>query len=149
MLALLQHGPEVFEGLGGGKINADIFAAYSGILNVMVVVFYIGIFAAIIYYQARVRNIAYGATVLDKQHHLQSNLDPLHYAWIIISNFFATVFTLGLLRPWAAIRSWRYQVDHTSVKTRGDLSQFIDHAQVEGGATGAEFLDIEGFDFGI
>lgn len=59
------------------------------------------------------------------------------------------VFTVGLARPWAAVRSWRYLADHTAMTGPDTLDHFIDSMAEAGPATAAEFLDIEGIDFGI
>jgi uncharacterized membrane protein YjgN (DUF898 family) len=58
-------------------------------------------------YRAGTRNVALNETVIDGRHLLASKIARWRYAWIAISNFFATIFTLGLLRPWAAVRMAR------------------------------------------
>lgn len=101
------------------------------------------------FYKAGVRNIAYNSTTLEGGHGFNSNLGRLKYVWILFSNLFATILTIGMLRPWAAIRSWRYQIEHTSLEAGSDLGSFIEQREREGAAASSEFLDIEGVDFGL
>ena len=123
--------------------------AYAGAFFGAFIAIYIGMFLGILFYNAGVRNIAYRATLLDGQHELQSRISPLQYVWIMVSNLFATVFTIGLLRPWAAIRTWRYLADNTALLAKSDLGNIVDESTPEGAAASSEFLDIEGIDFGL
>ena len=130
------------------KLPSGKEALYGG-LFVMIFALYIGVFLGILFYNAGVRNIAYRATLLDGQHQLQSSISALRYVWIMVSNLFATIVTIGLLRPWAAIRSWRYLADNTALLAKSDLGNIVDESTPEGAAASAEFLDIEGIDFGL
>ena len=107
------------------------------------------IFLAFFYYAAGVRNIAFNASTLVGGHHLSSTVGRGRYVWIMVTNFVATIFTFGLLRPWAAVRTWRYLAASTAFAINGTLDAIIDEAQKEGSVTTAEFLDIEGIDFGL
>lgn len=101
------------------------------------------------FYRAGVRNVAYNSTVLEGGHRFNSTVGRLKYVWILFSNLIATILTIGMLRPWAAIRSWRYQVSHTRLEASSDLASFVEQREREGAAASAEFLDIEGIDFGL
>ncbi|SOE11961.1 uncharacterized membrane protein YjgN [Hoeflea halophila] len=107
------------------------------------------IFGLIFYHSAGVRNIAFNSTVLDGRHKLKSRLIRGRYFWIMITNFIATVLSLGLLRPWAATRTWRYLADNTALEIDGDLDLIVDAQQAEGNVAAAEYFDIEGIDFGL
>lgn len=100
-------------------------------------------------YRAGVRNVAWSATTFDGKHRLLSDLPRLGYAWIAISNFVVTILTLGLMRPWAAVRMARYVNEHTAVRCEGNVGEIFDRIEAQGSAVGAEFMDIEGFDFGF
>lgn len=107
------------------------------------------IFGLVFYHSAGVRNIAYNSTVLDGRHNLKSRLVRGRYLWIMVTNFIATVLSLGLLRPWAATRTWRYLADNTALEIDGDLDSIVDAQQAEGNVAAAEYFDIEGIDFGL
>ncbi len=55
-------------------------------------------------YRAGTRNVALNETIIDGRHALSSSIDRGRYAWISVTNLAATLFSLGLARPWAAIR---------------------------------------------
>jgi uncharacterized membrane protein YjgN (DUF898 family) len=127
---------------GGAEQGGDLAVAALSIVYPL-------IFLAFFYYAAGVRNIAFNASTLEGGHQLISSLGRGRYVWIMVTNFLATVFTLGLLRPWAAVRTWRYIAASTQFAINGTLDTIIDEAQKEGSVTTAEFLDIEGIDFGL
>lgn len=125
-----------------------------------VYLFIIGIYAAFIpffllftvaglLYHAGVRNVALNETVIDSRHLMASNLHRGRYTWIAVSNFLATVFTLGFARPWAAVRMARYQAECTALHATSSLDVYLDQVSGEGAAVGSEFMDVEGFDFGF
>jgi uncharacterized membrane protein YjgN (DUF898 family) len=100
-------------------------------------------------YRAGTRNVALNETVIDGRHLMHSSIGRWRYAWIAVSNFFATIFTLGLLRPWAAVRMARYLAASTALHSAGSLDDYLSSVKDTAGVVGAEFMDIEGFDFGF
>lgn len=120
-----------------------------GLWQLVIFAFYVPIILSFLFYRAGVRNIAYNATVLDQQHRFHSNISRLRYLWIIFSNFFLIIITFGLMRPWAAVRTWNYQAEKTALLANGPLDEFISGRQQDGNVATAEFLDIEGIDFGL
>jgi uncharacterized membrane protein YjgN (DUF898 family) len=66
-----------------------------------------------------------------------------------VTNLLATIFTLGLARPWAAIRMAHYMSTVTALDTTGSLDDYFSTVKFEGAAVGAEFMDVEGFDVGF
>jgi uncharacterized membrane protein YjgN (DUF898 family) len=100
-------------------------------------------------YTAGVRNIVLNETLLDGRHLVASHISRWRYAGIWITNTLATVFTLGLARPWAAIRMARFLAAGTGLYATTSLDEFVGTAQQSGSAVGSEFMDVEGFDFGF
>jgi len=137
------------------RIVDPVYATFSpgGIAAFMLIGVAVGAYAALIlgvlFYLAGSRNIGFNHTTLDGAHRLQSSLGRGRYVWILVSNLFVTIFTLGMMRPWAAIRTWRYFADHTALVAAGSLDHFIDTAAPAGNVAAAEFFDIEGIDFGL
>lgn len=123
------------------------------VISAMPLALLIGLFFVyalpVLLYKAGVRNVVLSATVLDQRHRFMSELGKWRYAWVAISNFLATIFTLGLARPWAAVRMARYLADHTGLHVVGSLENYVSTVRDTGSAVGAEFMDIEGFDFGF
>ena len=120
-----------------------------GATEVALITLYLTFIPASIFYSAGTRNIIYNALVLDGRHRFASNLKPLRYVWIIVSNFLVTIATLGLMRAWAAIRSTRYIAAHTAVLMSGTPDDFVSHVESDAGVAAAEYMDLEGFDLGF
>ena len=64
-------------------------------------------------------------------------------------NSLAVIFSLGLLGPWAAVRTARYQLERISVVPASEFSAFVAAEQQQVSATGDEAADLLGFDFGL
>lgn len=114
-----------------------------------IVGFYLGLALAYLFYAPGVRNIAFNHTTLDAAHRLSSSVGRARYVWILVSNLVATLLSLGLLRPWSAVRTWRYIAAGTALAAAGALDRFVDTAAPEGNVGAAEFFDLEGIDFGL
>lgn len=100
-------------------------------------------------YRAMLRNLVYNNTTLDGQHKFISNVSVKRYLWIAITNAIITILTIGLMRPWAAIRMARYVASATSIEMAGSLNGYATKLQDEGGALGSEYTDIDGIDVGV
>ncbi|MDO9418306.1 YjgN family protein [Pararhizobium sp.] len=118
-----------------------IYAAFFGVLIVY------GLAGLI--YRAGVRNVAWSSGLLDGKHELKSDLSRLRYAWIVLSNMVITILTLGFMRPWAAVRQARYVTSHTAIRFVGDVGEVLSSFEASGAAVSAEFMDMEGIDFGF
>ncbi|WP_163266405.1 YjgN family protein [Chelativorans alearense] len=130
-------------GLAGSEENAAA-AIYLVVIGLMAIYGFAGLF-----YRAGVRNVAFNASVLDGRHEFASRLGRRRYAWIAISNFVATILTLGFARPWAAVRMARYVASATALTVSGTLDDYLNQVEETGPAIGAEYMDMEGFDFGF
>ncbi|MCP5363881.1 MAG: DUF898 domain-containing protein [Hyphomicrobiales bacterium] len=95
------------------------------------------------------RNIIVNGLRLDDRHEFTSNLSGFRLAWIALSNLIMKVLSLGLLTPWATIRTWRYQTHCLSVLAAGNVDDFVDTEQQSGSAFGSEFADLQDFDIGL
>ncbi|MGG6896073.1 MULTISPECIES: YjgN family protein [Rhizobium] len=105
--------------------------------------------AAGLYYRASIRNVIWSATTIDRRHQLRSDLGRRRYMWIAVSNVIVTLVTLGLMRPWAAVRMQRFLTEHTAVHVDGEIGVVFDQIRSTGNAISAEYLDVDGFDFGF
>ncbi len=148
--------------LGGTMVGAIIVAArqmergggqgLNGLVAFMVFLPYVVLLLyalATLVYRTGVRNVVLSAALLDGRHELLSDIPRLHYAWIAASNILVTVLTLGLMRPWAAVRMARFTNEHTGIRINGDPGEVMSQIEASGSAVSAEFLDMEGFDFGF
>jgi uncharacterized membrane protein YjgN (DUF898 family) len=118
-------------------------AAAENLSNVVAFGFFAAVFVSLLFYRAGVRNIAVNQLELDGRYRFRSTFNRLGYGWMMFCNLAATVLTLGLMRPWAAIRTWRYTADRTSLMATADLSEFVGHSANQGSVAAAEYSDIE------
>lgn len=102
-----------------------------------------------LFYRAAVRNAVWSWSKFDEKHRFLSGLSRGRYTWIAISNLLVTILTLGLMRPWAAVRMARYTWERTSVLVAGSVGMLVSDLEQQGSAVGAEFIEFEGFDFGF
>lgn len=88
------------------------------------------------YYRALTRNIMVNAMRLQGGVRFRSHVSGLGLAWIMISNLFLVVLTLGLLQPWTQVRQYRYLTEQTEVRPVSDMKGFIDKQLRAGGSIG-------------
>lgn len=119
-----------------------------GIAQITTILVYVSFLVGFLVYAAGIRNIAFNATTIEGGHSLHSNLSRLRYAWIMITNLLGSIVTIGLLIPWAATRKWHYLADNSAVTSPG-LDQFVADQEALGNVAAAEYLDIDGIDFGL
>ncbi len=72
------------------------------------------------------------------------DLFKLHFV-----NSLGIILTAGLLAPWAAIRAARYQLHGISMQPAGELDGFTAAMTESVAATGAEAVELLGFDFSV
>jgi uncharacterized membrane protein YjgN (DUF898 family) len=72
------------------------------------------------------------------------DLFKLHFV-----NSLGIIFTVGLLAPWAAIRAARYQLHGISLQPARELDGFTAAMTESVAATGAEAVELLGFDFSL
>ncbi len=97
--------------------------AASGFISVLVLAWFVMIvvgFYVHAYYFAHIRNYVFSQTRLEQTIQLRSAMTPMGFAMLIITNLLMVICSLGLARPWAAVRYNRYLSDATAVE--GDLS---------------------------
>ena len=109
----------------------------------MIVAPFLAIGPAVIYFQILSRNIIVSALNLGEVAAFHSNIHPLWYLWILLSNFFATIFSALLMYPWAQIRAYRYQTEKITVHPMIEIGTFLDIGARSGQAFGEEFGDMQ------
>jgi uncharacterized membrane protein YjgN (DUF898 family) len=66
-----------------------------------------------------------------------------------LGNLVATVATLGLFRPWAAVRRARWRAERTWLVPAASLDEFFAAAAQPEGAAADEIAELFGFDIGF
>lgn len=133
-----------------GAVRSDLGDALTafGLYVIFFGIFIVYGLAGLIY-RADVHNMVWSSTWVDGGHRLRSDLSPVRYAWIVISNVVVTLLTLGLMRPWAAVREAAYITGHTAIRIEGEIGEVFTQFQASGAAIGSEYMSMEGFDFGF
>ncbi|VAW94529.1 Thymidylate kinase [hydrothermal vent metagenome] len=106
---------------------------------------YLWLFA---YFQTKRTNLIYGNLKIDG-HKVKSELKTGYMLYLYVTNTLAIMLTLGLLMPWAKIRTAKYRVSVTSIDVVGDLSQFVAAQEQYQSAMGEEIGEMFDLDLGF
>ncbi|MGD9807655.1 MAG: YjgN family protein [Deferribacterales bacterium] len=80
---------------------------------------------------------------------LKSYMQPKKYVWISVTNYIATILTIGSFIPFAVVRTMKYRYEHMKFFVRGDMGGFVAAETENIGAFGEEFDDFFDIDFGL
>jgi uncharacterized membrane protein YjgN (DUF898 family) len=131
----------------GGKIPPQA-AAMIALLIIPIYVLVLAVFGMIgQMINTMVFNLAVRNTVLDGRHTLGTTISPTRMAWIVVSNLFLVLVTIGFYYPWARVRAARYQFDNMSLSAMTDLNEFTSEVIATQSAVGEEIAGF--FDLGI
>ena len=93
------------------------------------------------YMQARIGNLVWNNTKLDKLS-FKSSLRARDMIWIYFTNIIAIVCTFGLTTPWAQIRLAKYRASKLQIVGDVDFDQFVGDKKAEVKATGEEIAEM-------
>ena len=99
------------------------------------------IFGFLGYLQARIGNLIWNNTTLDKLS-FKSSLRARDFAWLYLTNIVAIMLTFGLATPWAQIRMARYRASKMQIVGDVDFDQFVGDKKAEVKATGEEIAEM-------
>lgn len=100
--------------------------------------------------QAVVTNYCWNHTEFPDCASFACTIHPGRYAWIELSNAIMTVLSLGLLIPWAKVRTYRYRMECLSVELYPAIDQLIaEHVEQDDGAFGDMAADEFDFEIGL
>jgi uncharacterized membrane protein YjgN (DUF898 family) len=111
-------------------------------------VFLAAFVAAGSYFQVRMQNLAWSHLRLGP-HRFASDQRVLSFLALQLGNLAGMLLTLGLFRPWAAVRSARYRAEHLVLVPGASLDELAAGAQQAEGAAGDEIAELFGFDVGF
>jgi uncharacterized membrane protein YjgN (DUF898 family) len=109
---------------------------------------YIGYVLAYAYSQARSGNLVWNHTGLGPLR-FQSTLSGGGLAKLYATNALAIIASLGLMIPWAVMRTLRYRADNMRVLQEGELVEFQGSDAGAVGAVGAETVDFFDLDISL
>ena len=104
------------------------------------------VFSMVFIYRVLCRNLMVRSLELSDVVEFHSEINPIRFVWISLTNLIAVVFSLGLLLPWAQVRKYRYLSTCTKYRVLKDMDQFIDDEVSVKSAFGEEFAEFEGIE---
>jgi uncharacterized membrane protein YjgN (DUF898 family) len=110
-----------------------------------IIVFYLWFFA---YIQTKRTNLIFNNINIEG-HQLTSNLGVAYMMYLYATNTLAMALSLGLLMPWAKIRTARYRASVTAIEPAGDFDGFISAQSSQQSALGEEMGEIFDLDLGM
>ena len=135
------------KGAKKASLSDIIFLQSIFLITGLVVVLFIGFIG--VFYRTGVRNICFNALRLGDASRFESSMGRFAFTGIAITNVLVIVLTFGLMRPWAAVRSWRYIAVNTAVVTARSFDDFVGAASADGNVAAAEFTAFQGVDLGF
>ncbi len=106
---------------------------------------YLGYLMAGPYLQVRIANLAWSATSFPGVT-ISSHMKARAYMKLQLVNSILTVLSLGLYRPFAVVRAYRYRLDHISVTSTGDFERAVAGVAASSSASADGVADFLGVD---
>jgi len=100
------------------------------------------------YFRVSLHNVVWNGLRLGP-HRFRSQQTLASFLALELGNLAATIATLGLFRPWAAVRSARWQAERTWLVPGASLDEFFAGAAQSEGAAADEIAELFGFDIGF
>lgn len=100
------------------------------------------------YIQAKKTNLVI-SNITVGPHRLKSDLKVGYMLYLYLTNTIAIALSLGLLMPWAKIRTARYRAERTQLLPAGDLNNFVAGEQKAQSALGEEIGEMFDMDLGM
>lgn len=147
-IMVLGIGLAVLFGVMSGLIDSGAGGGIASGVIVGVILFYLAVFALFPLIQARLF-IATWQHVQIGQNRFETNANQWRFTWIVLSNWFARIFSAGLLTAWAAIRIYKYKLESLSVQLVNSPDALMTLAQKEQSAFAEELTDILDIDISL
>jgi len=131
-------------GVGGGKKNVNM--GFMVVFGIGIVLFYLSLLLIGPFVAVRLNNRAWSATSFPGVL-IDCRMTVWGYFKLQFVNVLLTLLTLGLFRPFAAVRTWRYRVEHLRIDAPDGFEQATHAVQRRpAAATGdgaADFLGVD------
>ena len=101
------------------------------------------------YIVSRERKYVYENTLLDNKIGFESTLRARDLAWVMISNLFLIMVTLGLAFPWAKVRVANLMLENTLVDTSIGFDEYLSQKQNEVSSIGDQIGEAFDIDVGV
>jgi uncharacterized membrane protein YjgN (DUF898 family) len=129
--------------------NGQIPEGFALIVGIAYFVMIFAMMLIISYTISRQRAYIYENTLLDNNIAFASTLKARSLAWVMLSNFFLIILTLGLAFPWVKVRMARLMLENTLVDTEVGFDAYISQKQDEQSSLGEQIGDAFDVDVGV
>lgn len=116
---------------------------------IVIIAYIVAVFAMMAFYVTRERAYLYENTTLDNKIAFESTLKSKDLAWVMLSNIFLILITVGLGFPWARVRMARLMLKNTLVDTSLGFDEYISKKQDDQSALGEQIGEAFDVDVGI
>ncbi len=126
--------------------------AIGSLMLIIVPVYLMFIFLSFLifaYSYTRQRAYIYSNSVLDDKIKFASTLKARQFAWVLITNLLAVMFSFGLALPWAKVRMARLILENTQVDTGVGFEDYVTQKQKEQSSLGEQIGDAFDVDVAI
>ena len=127
--------------------NGGDFGSTAGSVVPLILIFAVALGASV--YRILCRNLMMRSLALHDVAIFGSEINPIRYVWINVSNIILIILSVGLLIPWATVRAYKYLSNCSKIKITGDLEKFIDEARDNKSSFGEELAEMEGIEVTI
>lgn len=145
MLLVFVVAVSLFAALSENNLFLEATVFVTIIVTLSLLILYLWVFA---YMQAKRTNIMYNNLKVNNVQ-VRSELKTFDLLLLYFTNTLAIMFSLGLLMPWAKVRTARYRASKTSVDIKGNLEQFVSEQIKHQSAMGEEMGEMFDMDLGF
>ncbi len=139
--------------LNGAEQNPELMAEKMQLLMPVISLAYLVMIMAGIFIMAYSltlnRKYVYANTRLDEKVTFASTLKASPLAWVLITNFFAVILSLGFAYPWAKVRTSRIMLENTHVNSESGFDDYLTQKQNETSSLGEQIGDAFDVDAGL
>ena len=104
---------------------------------------------SVMIYPVLCRNMLLNTMRLGGVVEFRSDVRPVRFVWIQVTNILAVIFSLGMAYPWTNVRTYRYLTSRTFLTVTGDVGKFLGEREKEQSAFGEEFAGFADIEVGI
>ena len=133
-----------------GALMGILAAATLGFGLVLFPIFYIvGGAMMVAYTKSRIGNLVFNTSSIAGGWRFRSTLGMRRLSLIYVTNLIAIIATVGLMIPWAAVRTARYRAECLALEGDGSLDAFVGDLSRQVGATGEEMGEMFDVDLSL
>ena len=133
--------------------NQSLISEKLATIMPILIILYMGLFVVGViswaYYKVKKREYILKKWELDKKIIFSSTLTINSFVWVMISNFFLTIISLGFAYPWAKVRMSKLLIETIFIESSIEIDEYITEKEEEQSALGEQVGDAFDVDTGL